>query len=141
MSENPIDKIRRELERKEEQRIKKVFPKPPTDKRIITKERIDEIFPTPPKGRVVKGKKPEDIYSEIRKEKTREILETGKKWILVSPNGIPVAQITTEEVIEALKYVKELQPFSLDDVKVVDLLLNGKTYTGREFLREYEYKR
>lgn len=77
-----------------------------------------------------------DIFAEIRKKKTKEMLETGKHWI-VTKQGIPMFLATTEEVMDAIYYVVANKPEITETIKVFDLL-ESKEYTVNEFLDKYK---
>lgn len=79
-----------------------------------------------------------EIINRIRKEKQREVIETGKHWI-PTMNGIPVGQFTTLELKMLFKEIMSDPRCTeqvLDRIEILDLLTEKK-FKSKELMERF----
>jgi len=78
-------------------------------------------------------KKPEDLYTEIRKYHLLRGLVHGLKWIIVR-NSIPrTPQLEYNTMVKTLKDVNDMAPEIISEIEVLNTV-TGNRYTAREIL-------
>ncbi len=77
---------------------------------------------------------PEELYAQIRKEKTEEALSTGYCWIITA-DSIPRGKLSWEEVVMVSSRVQEEKPSRIPAIRFLNFL-TGTEKTMEEVLQE-----